>query len=163
MRVLCLDPSLRAFGWAIIEDGEFLSGGCIETKPIKGSKVSDSDTDALFFISKTLKEILTKTKCDKIVFENSAGSKSSRANQSLAYVKGLVISICVFYGTEHETIKAKSVKKKLTLDNNATKDAVLDEVKKSFKSFDKKVGHLPKFKLYAVSDAAAVYLGLGLK
>jgi Holliday junction resolvasome RuvABC endonuclease subunit len=163
MKILCLDPSLRAFGWAVIENNDFIDGGCIETKPVKGKKITDADTDALSFIATSLKDILTKYKCQKIVFENAVGSKSGRANQSLAYVKGLVVAICVFHGVEFETIKAKSVKKKLTLNNNATKSDVLIEVQKNFKSFDKKVGHLPKFKLYAVSDAAAVFLGLDLK
>lgn len=160
MRVLCLDPSLRAFGWAVIENNDLIDGGCIVTKKAKGMKVSDADTEALSQIAKTLKAILEKYPCEKIVFENSVGSKSSRANQALGYVKGLVIAACIFYGSDFTAIKSKSIKKHLTTNNNATKDEVLFKVKEIFKSFDKKVGHLPKFKLYAVSDAAAVFLGL---
>ena len=46
------------------------------------------------------------------------------------------------------------------LEKVASKDEILEKVKQNFKSFDKKFAHLPKFKLYAVSDAAAVLLGL---
>jgi Holliday junction resolvasome RuvABC endonuclease subunit len=160
MNILCLDPSLRAFGWAVISNNDVVDGGCIVTKKVQGAKVSDSDTESLREIAQALKDILSKYPCQKVIFENPIGSKSSRANQSLSFVKGLVISACVFYGVEFTPIKAKSVKKNLTDNKDASKDEILEKVKQNFKSFDKKFAHLPKFKLYAVSDAAAVLLGL---
>lgn len=160
MSVLCLDPSLRAFGWSVIDSDDVIDCGCIVTKKAKEGKISDSDTESLKHIATALKDILTKHSCTRIIFENPVGSKSSRANQSLSFVKGLVVSACVFHGCEFEAITAKSVKKVLTDDSDATKDQILEKVKENFKSFDKITKDWPKFKVYAASDASAVFLGL---
>ena len=159
MSTLCLDPSLSACGWAIVENNDILAGGCIVTKKIVGEKISDSDTQRLSFIALSLKEIIAKYSPEKIIFEHPIGSKSSRANQSLSYVKGLVVSACVFSSIKFVTVRAKEVKKKVVGDSNATKDEVLEIMREKFKSFDKIVKDLAKFKMYAVADAVATYLG----
>lgn len=159
MSTLCLDPSLRAFGWAVIEGDDFVDGGCLVTKRTSGS-LNTSDIEDLVTLTTDLKNIIVKYNCNKVRFEVSVGSKSSRANQTLSYVKALVVTLCTLLEVEFEFIQAKSVKKTLVGDNSATKQQILEEVSKKFKSFDKKTSNLPKFKLYAVSDAAAVYLGL---
>lgn len=154
MKVLCLDPSLRAYGWAIISKDDIIDGGCILTS------ADNSDSISLEAISKELKRIIQKHKPTTIIFEIAAGSKSARANQALAYVRGLTISACIFSDIPYEIIRAKQIKTLLTGDAHASKEQILDEIRKNFSSFDKIVYKMPKIKVYAVSDAAATYFGL---
>lgn len=160
MRLLCLDPSLRAFGWAVIDttQNDILACGCIQSK--KGLVANaEADIIDLAFIAKELKSVIKSWACKKILFESAVGSKSSRANQSLSYVKGLVITAAVFSGLEYTAVTAKSVKLKLTGNADASKDEILKKVSNSLISFDNLVKDWPKFKIYAASDAAAVWLG----
>lgn len=162
MTILSLDPSLRAFGWAIIKDSEFVDGGCIETSQVSDSTQGDSDTAALDKLSQELKKIIDTYEIDLVIFEASGGSKSSRAIQSLAFVKGLVISACIFSNIKYKTISAKAVKKALIGKSDASKDEILEEVRKKFNLFDKKTSKLSKFKVYAIADASATYLAFDI-
>lgn len=162
MKYLCLDPSLRAFGWAVIEDDDFIDGGCIVTKSDKGKSITQSDLDSLTIITNELQLVINKFKCDVVYFEIPIGSKSNRASQALNSVKGVVIATCILSKIKFFPVSAKKVKNQLTNDNNASKEDILKKVSQNFKSFDKKTKDLPKFKLYAVSDAAAIFLGLNI-
>lgn len=155
--ILTLDPSLRAFGWAIVSANKIIACGCIKTA--KSSKrVTDSDTDRLEFISKELADQILKYNPTKIVFEHAAGSKSSRANQALAFVKGLVIGLAVAYNIPFQTVTAKEVKKGLTSNRNAEKDELQKIVIEKYPDFNEKTLKFSKEKKFAVSDAIAVYL-----
>lgn len=158
MKVLCLDPSLRAFGWSIIDDSipDILAGGCITTSNTSNT-ISTSDTKSLKLIAQTLKSVIDKYSPEKIIFEDSAGSKSNRASLALGYVKGLCVALSVSHGIEFETFKAKQTKKKITDSSSAKKEEILQEIRKFLPSFDQICANLPKFKVYAVSDSAAVF------
>lgn len=160
MKTLSLDPSLKASGWAIIDDKMgLLDCGCILTDNVKDQTVTNSDTQRLEYIANELKTIIKKWKPKKIIFENPVGSQSSRANQALSYLKGLVISAIVFSGIPYVAIKAKSVKMELTNDRNADKDTILLIVKKEYPNFEILTNKWTKVKTHAASDAVAVFLG----
>jgi crossover junction endodeoxyribonuclease RuvC len=162
-KILALDPSLRAFGWAVVEvtkKGKTLKGcGCIQTDTIKASLKTDSDTARLATIASVLQEVILKYKPELIVFENPVGSKSSRANQALSFVKGLVISAAIFSKLPYYTIRAKTAKKGTTGETNADKGQVMETVIVEFPEFEVLTDKWSKVKKYAASDAAAVFLG----
>lgn len=151
---LCLDPSLRAYGWAIINKGDIIAGGCIRTKP--GKPYYKSDITSAIHIAQELKRIILEHKPDLVLIETPIGSKSSRGSVALNLVKGITLALCVVYDKEFRNIVAKEVKSKNTGNINASKDEILKKVKQKYKSFDTIIGNSPKVVVYAVSDAAAL-------
>lgn len=157
-RILSLDPSLRAYGWAIIEE-DILACGCIETESFKDELTSLSDNKRIDILANELKRIIETWKPELIIFENPVGSKSSRANQALAYAKAITIGAAIFSGIAYEPIRAKSVKKALTGNSDADKETILELVTKMYPSFATLTTKWSKARKLAASDAAAVYIG----
>lgn len=163
MKVLSLDPSLRAFGWAIIEKKSIIACGCIITENDKSKLETDSDTSNLEYIASELKTVIKTYKPKEIVFENPIGSRSSRGNQALSFVKGLVVSAAIFSGIKLVSISAKATKKKITGDQHATKDLIKSDVIKNFPEFEILTKGWSKVRTYAASDAVAVFIGYKTK
>ncbi len=163
MKIIALDPSLRAFGWAVVEEKNntttLIDCGCIITESKKDSIQTNSDTVRLDEIATSLRSTIEIHKPSQLIFENPVGSKSSRANQSLSFVKGLVISAAIFSKIPYAAIKAKSVKENLTRNPDADKDTILMMVRTTYSNFDTITKGWSKVKIYAASDAVAVYMG----
>lgn len=158
MTYLCLDPSLRAYGWCIIQNGYLIACGCILTVPHKVLTIVESDTVRIQTISQSLAKIVNQYKPDQIVFENFVGSKSSRAMQSLSYSKAITIAVATSLNVPFVGIKAKTAKKELTSNDAAQKKEILEVVQKSFKNFDILMEKANKADIYAASDAISIYL-----
>lgn len=163
--VLSLDPSLRAYGWAIIQDDKVLECGCIITDSIKGEIQTNSDTLRLVVIAQELHRIIEKYKAELelIVFENPVGSKSSRANQSLSYVKGITVAAATFSCIPFKTIRAKTVKKELTGESDADKQTIYEEVLIKYPEVEQLTKGWSKAKKFAATDAVAVFMGWSLQ
>ena len=155
MTYLALDPSLRAYGWAIIRDEKLIDCGCILTSPSN----DEQDDIAITTLARELSNIVAEYVPDMVIFENPVGSKSSRANTALAYAKAVTLSVCTTYEFPYKLVTAKQVKKKLTKDSCGSKDSVKLEVSKKFKNFETLTKGWTEKKLFAASDAIAVYLG----
>ena len=174
MRVLAADPSLTAYGWAVIDTSsptpKLVACGCIQTAPEKlksGMKKkdlqskTDYDTVRAEAIASGLKKAITDHNVTEVVFENPAGSKNANAAAALKMVKGITIGVCAGAGVPSRGIRARQVKGLLsdTSDTNAAKSEIMAKVREAFEEFDVLTNKWPKVRLEAASDAVGVYLG----
>lgn len=102
--LLALDPSARAFGWAVLglaqDAPELLVAGVLETKPTTevnrrkaGLTVAEDDARCARYLRRGLGQILTRWHPDLVAIEASAGSQSSKAAKLLAL--GQAVAACV--------------------------------------------------------------------
>ena len=156
---LTLDPSLTAFGWAVVDDLTIIDYGCIITKKDNKIRVTSDRIRRLSLIVNTLQEVMQKYPIDIVYFEIPSGSKSNTAAIALGMIHGLVVTFCICNNVAFTPCLAKSAKKTTTGDSDGTKEAVFINVLNSFKNarklFDTK---MTKEKRFAVSDALAIYL-----
>jgi Holliday junction resolvasome RuvABC endonuclease subunit len=159
-KILVLDQSFRASGWAIIDTkaNKVEACGCIKTKPL-GKPVHETDVTTLDTIAKEFTSLIKAYSPTMIIFENPVGSRSARSGQALGMVKGLVIGISISLQIPYEWVTAKQAKKTLTNNRNAEKEEVFKEVCKAFPGFKKMVKLFKSVEVkHAASDAIAVYL-----
>lgn len=154
---LYIDPSLRYTGVAVVDEANVLIDyKCIPTEKIKDKTLTKSALDCLKIklIIDTLHELILKYKVNRVVFELTAGSKSSRACESLALVKGAIIGLCIGCGIKYDKIPFKKMKQKFATDS---KEVVYEGVLQVFKNDKPKLDAIRnKQHRYAVSDALAV-------
>jgi len=185
MIILATDPSLTAFGYAVIKaegsEWDLITVGCIQTKArVKakrrkvtvdkaGTKVimpavpapylsSDWECMRLKVIADKLNELCDTHKVEAVIFEDPAGSKSAFASRALAEVKGLVIGFCIGANLPYTPVRAKVVKDKLTSNKNAEKDEIRTVVDCHFPEFEGLVAGKTKVEKEAASDACGVFL-----
>jgi len=167
VKIIALDPSLVAFGWSILDSdtNELVDAGCIETHPIKFLPKYKSNIKRLNEITEKLNDLFIKYPDISFGYsEIPVGSKSSSAATALASVQGIIIALFhVHLSLNYEFIMPRDVKKTLTFNQNATKDQLVEVVKNSIPNFRSVVGKTNKVRLYAISDAIAVYLALEKK
>lgn len=152
MKILSVDPSLNAFGWAKINSTKLLSVGCIETNSKK------SDTERLVYMVESLLSIISKWKPDLIVAEEPIGSRNNRAAMALSYVRGIVVTLATVKKIQLISVRPDQMKKSLTKDRFAEKELVMAKVKKRFRNFDTLTEDFTKSQKLAASDAAGVYI-----
>lgn len=153
--VLLLDPSLRAFGWGVVDGKHIIDCGCIQTKAVKGKK----DMEDLSTIFLELCSIVDKLKPFEIISEMPIGSKSSRAAVSLGYTYALVVAVAARYSLPLTFVQARSVKKVVTGDPGAEKDQVALVVRDYFVNsavIDK--NKMSTAARTGITDALAIYL-----
>jgi Holliday junction resolvasome RuvABC endonuclease subunit len=154
--ILTLDPSLTAFGWAILDKSKYVAGGCIKTKKEKGLVVR-SDHNRLKQILLVLISLRDQYKLTEVYYEVPGGSKGFRCAQALAAVRGVVLGFCVASGLKYHEVRVGDLREALLGNKNATKDEILVYVKQKIPTFTTKT--MDEATIYAVSDALAVYLG----
>lgn len=155
--ILYIDPSLRYTGVVIVDEKTTLiEYKCIPTEKIKDKTLSKSALDCLKIklIIDTLYELIIRYKVNKVVFELTAGSKSSRACESLALVKGAIIGLCIGCGIKYDKIPFRVMKQKFATDD---KEIVYKGVLQIFKNDKSRLDAIRnKQHRYAISDALAV-------
>jgi len=162
MRVLLCDPSLREFGWGVVEDAVILESGCIKTETSKDKKTlkQDDTTRRVGLIARELLEIIDKYQITECRYEIPVGSKSASAVKALALIQGLMIGLLTSKNVEFSIISPRKVKLLLTGNNDAEKEDVLEVVKNHYTNFSSTTKGFPKYKLHAISDALAVGIAI---
>jgi Holliday junction resolvasome RuvABC endonuclease subunit len=79
-------------------------------------------------IVKQLDSIIKDQKVTTIYTEIPIGYQSARATEALSMAKAVVISITSLNNCMITAVDPFKIKKKITLDKNATKDAIYDEM-----------------------------------
>lgn len=166
--ILSLDPSFRAFGWAIIDEttNTVVECGKISvdkntTKVVYKSKILTNymnDQVMIRKITNTLNDLIIQYKVKLIYTEIPIGSRSARASECLAMVKSLVVGVASLNNCFINPLAPGTIKYSLTKNNQATKEEVYQEV-------IKKIPNLTSFFIiktskdtkYAISDAVAAY------
>ena len=169
MIILSCDPSLTAFGWSVIEYDpatgyiNLLDGGCISTKPVNKAsqpKVlkTEWDNHRALEIADTLVKNITHYSVTKIIFENSAGSKSALAISALALVKGVLLGIVSATNLPVSFVNPKAIKKKVGGVSSTSKTIVMGIVSSKIPKFITLTAKMNKAQKEAVSDSLAVFI-----
>ena len=161
MRILTNDPSIAAWGWAVIEyqsgQASILDSGCIKTESEhKKRRIRKSDDTArrLEIISQELLRVTKKYKVEWVVSEAPHGSQSASAAIMIGAVAGLMVAFCVTLGLPLEWYSEGDAKKHLLNKRSATKNETVDCI---IKVYGKKWSTGIKYKDEAVADALAVF------
>lgn len=158
VKIIALDPSLRATGYAIFEADTLIDCGYIPTKPVSTRLISFADTARLIQIGERIQELIQTYQCTHLVFEIPVGCRNARAAAALYQVKGLVVGIGVACGLTLEPVMPREMKRNLTRDLNADKEIVFKKVCESYPDFATLSKNWSNEKRYAASDAIAIYL-----
>lgn len=158
--VLTLDPSLTAFGYAIVDGYQVIESGCIKTKPSnKVLKIRKGD-DRIRRISELLNVfqiLFEKYPIKYIVSEQPHGSQSASAATSLGMMLGIVQTMAVFMNVNVEWYSENESKRCILYKNEATKQEMVDAVRAKQYTGWFREGNGKKAINEAVADAIAVY------
>ena len=156
--ILACDPSLRAWGWAIINfDSSVVRSGCIMTEPLAKKtriRVSDDFTRRVHEISTVLFDVIKEYNVSFIVIETPHGSQNAAAAKMVGAVPSIIETFSVCLGISVEWYSEEDSKKEILHKKSATKTEMVDAIIKLFPD-----AILPKNKAprEAVADALAVY------
>lgn len=158
--VLALDPSLTAFGYAVLDGYKVLECGCIKTKPSpKVHKIRKGD-DRCRRIQEILNVFFTlfeKYPIKFIISEQPHGSQSASAATSLGIMLGIVETLSVFKGVAVEWYSEQESKRCILYKNEATKAEMIEAVRAKKYTGWFREGDRKKAINEAVADALAVH------
>ena len=154
--ILTNDPSITAWGWAVVTvSGKIIGTGCIKTCPDNSKKNLRKSDDRIRRVSEINKELLAlidKHTVQYILSEAPHGSQSAVAAVMIGMVAGMVQTISDCTGIPVEYYAEGEVKKCILNKRSAVKDEMIQAMKQS--------GFVPtgiKFRDEAVADALAVF------
>ena len=134
--ILALDPSLTAFGWAVIRpNGTVADAGVIQTKPAdKKLKIRKGDdfVKRVNTLCVQLHGIIKWHNCKLIVSEQPHGSQSAVAAKALGAVLGLVQTTAHFSGCGLEWYMEGECKLNLLDRRSANKGDVIKKIEKKY-------------------------------
>lgn len=116
MRVLGLDPSLRATGWVVVKDREVLGWGVIRTRGELGG--------SLVVIRDTLRGIVEEMKPERAVMEAIIYHRNPKVAILLGAVRGVILLTLHDMGIPVEEVSPSRLKLSSTRFGNAPKEQV---------------------------------------
>lgn len=119
MRILGIDPSLNATGWAVLESSS--SGYKIIESGVIISEVGGDAGPKIVSISRQLTSILQTQKVDEIAMEETILNKNPSSSLKLGLVRGACIAVSAFMDLTVSEYKPKLVKSAITGNGNADK------------------------------------------
>lgn len=128
--VLGLDPSLTAYGWAVValeKRPRVVAAGCVRTKPDTKSRhtyQADLDGARVDELATGLLEVLDAHEVALVASEAPAGSQHAQAAKALGLAYGLTRAILVARGRHVLTVQAHEVKKAIGGSKSASKGEV---------------------------------------
>jgi Holliday junction resolvasome RuvABC endonuclease subunit len=157
--VLCLDPSLTAFGWVVVKDDEVLGKGCIKTKPSSKKlniRMGDDRVRRISEINHVLLDAVKKHNVAYIVSEQPHGSQSSSAAVTLGISLALITTMANTLEIGLEWYSEAESKQCALGRTEATKQEMVDRMKELYDGwFQDKDGK--KAVNEAVADSLAIH------
>lgn len=155
--ILTCDPSMTAWGWAVIHyNGEILYTGCIKTET-EGKKrrirKSDETCQRISEINHILIGLIREHNVNLILSESPHGSQNASAAVMIGAVAAIVQTISDCLGIAVEFYSEQDSKKCLLNKKSATKQETIDAITLLYQVPWANV----KYKDEAVADAIAVY------
>jgi Holliday junction resolvasome RuvABC endonuclease subunit len=155
--ILTNDPSMTAWGWAIMSyEGIVLKTGCIKTVT-EGKKrrirKSDETSQRISEINNVLLSLIRDNHVNYILTESPHGSQNASAAVMIGAVAAIVQTISDCLGIGVEFYSEQDSKKCLLNKKSATKQDTIDAIAKLYKVPWANV----KYKDEAVADAIAIY------
>ena len=155
--ILVNDPSLTAWGWAVVKpDGIILEAGCIKTESeAKKRRIRKGDDTIrrVHEINTELLRVIRKYNIDYIISELPHGSQTASAAVMIGIVSGIAQTISDTLEIPIEWYSENDAKKELLGKNSATKTEIKNAVNLIF--------NVPwtgiKFRDEAIADALAIF------
>lgn len=161
MKILTNDPSITAWGWAVIQiaggRSRILESGCIKTKPTyKKQRIRKGDDTArrLSEVSKKLVEVHKKHDLDWVLSELPHGSQNASAAVMIGAVAGISSAYAACFNLPIEWYSEGDCKNHLLNKRSATKQEMIDAVTDIY---GERWLTGVKYKDEAVADALAVF------
>ena len=154
--VLCMDPSLTAFGFAVVCKNKVLFSGCIKTVPNHKKlriRVGDDRASRVSEINHILKDTIKKYKIAYLVAELPHGSQNDKAAVSLGLMTGIVQSISDYLDMGLEWWREGDDKKAALGKQSATKQEMIDKMTEKYRVEWPNA----KYKKEAIADALAIH------
>jgi Holliday junction resolvasome RuvABC endonuclease subunit len=155
--ILTNDPSMTAWGWAVMSyQGEVIKTGCIKTET-EGKKrrirKSDETCQRISEINNILLGVIKENNVNYILTESPHGSQNASAAVMIGAVAAIMQTISDCFGIGIEFYSEQDSKKCLLGKKSATKQETIDAIAKIYDVPWAKT----KYKDEAVADAIAVY------
>jgi len=161
MKILTNDPSITAWGWAVLEfiNGvpKIIDSGCIKTaseSKARRTRKSDDRVRRLEEISRELQNLHLKHQLDWVLSELPHGSQNASAAVMIGAVAGLVSCYAVVNELPIEWYSEGDAKKHLLGKRSATKKETQNCI---IKQYGKAWVTGTKYKDEAIADALAVF------
>lgn len=156
--ILTNDPSLTAWGWAIVDwNGVIVAAGCLKTVPENKKqriRKGDDNVRRVNEISLALVKIIKKYNVNYIVTELPHGSQNAAAATMIGIVLGILETISVTMDIGIEWYMEADSKKAVLGKTASTKQEMIKAISKLFPDTPwKGVG----FRDEAIADAMAIY------
>lgn len=157
-KVLTNDPSLTAWGWAVInENGIVLEAGCIKTESQTTKmriRAGDDRTRRIGQILNVLVPVIREHKIDYILSELPHGSQNYNAAVMVGMVPGIIETLSACFDVAVEWFSESDSKKCILGRGEFSKQ---DMVKAIHKVFPEYAFSGIKYKDEAIADALAIY------
>jgi Holliday junction resolvasome RuvABC endonuclease subunit len=155
--ILTLDPSLTAFGWAVLTYHEkVVSVGCVKTEPgykKKRIRKGDDTVRRISEINNCLIKLIKEHNITLILSELPHGSQNANAAQMIGATVGIVQGIADCFKLPVEWYSEGDSKKSLLGKRSATKNETISAVDGIYDVPWKK----NKYQNEAIADAISVY------
>jgi Holliday junction resolvasome RuvABC endonuclease subunit len=150
------DPSITAWGYAVIRNDQIITCGCIKTKPDNKKKrirKSDDTIRRISEINKLLLTAITDYDVDYILSEAPHGSQNANAAVMIGMVTGMLQTVADCKNIPIEWYSEGDSKKVLLGKISASKEETINAIKKHY------IVPWTKVKYYneAVADAISIY------
>lgn len=156
-RVLTNDPSLTAWGWAVLNhQGRVLQAGCIKTAPEQKKRrirKGDDNMRRISEINHTLKKIIEGYRVNYIVAELPHGSQNASAARMIGMVAGICQTISDWTDIAIDWYSEADAKKAVLGKISSTKQEMIDAVHELYPGWGTGV----KYKDEAIADALAIH------
>lgn len=155
--ILTNDPSMTAWGWAIIMNGVVIDNGCIKTTPDhkkKRIRKSDDTLRRISDINSVLLKIIEKYQVKFIVSEAPHGSQNAQAAIMVGMVAGILQTLADTLNIPIEWYSEMDSKKCLLGKKSASKNETIQAIKKIYPSL---IFKNIKYQDEAVADAMSIY------
>lgn len=155
-KILACDPSITAFGWAVMEGSEIIECGCIKTAPLtkkQNIRKGDDRCRRITEVNSVLLGLIDKYDIKYIVSEQPHGSQSAVAAIMIGIVLGIIQTIADTKGIGVEWYLEGDCKENLLGKRSATKAEGINAVKRLYRYRLRGINYFDE----AVCDALAVY------
>lgn len=156
LSIMTHDPSMTAWGWAIVQQNTVIACGCIKTAPenkVKRIRKSDDTIRRVHDMNAWLLKIIEDYEVAYMVAEAPHGSQNAQAATMIGMVTAMIQTIADCKDIPVEWYSEAESKKCVLGKRSATKKEMIDAITKLYPVPWKKV----KYADEAIADAIAVY------
>jgi Holliday junction resolvasome RuvABC endonuclease subunit len=154
--ILTNDPSMTAWGWAVVKDDEVLDCCCIKTIPEHKklrTRVADDRIRRANEIVTALRKIIKQYNVNFIISELPHGSQNAQAAVMIGMVAGIIVAVAECMDIPFEGYSEQDAKKAVLSKRSATKEDMIDAISALYDIDWTETKYVDE----AVADAMAIY------